>query len=100
MASFPRDMRRLVLEKRLTSESDSIPTPISKPKKPMYIYKLEQRLNKQEMRIRTLEEQIESSLEENQRLKDQLAHGVPIELLDEKGRSRTNSETTIFKVSL
>tara|TARA_B100000683_G_scaffold8400_1_gene9152 strand:- start:868 stop:1164 length:297 start_codon:yes stop_codon:yes gene_type:complete len=98
MASFPKDMRRIVLEKSVVSEL--VPTPTSKPKKPMYIYKLEQRLNKQEVRIRLLEEQIEASQEENKRLKDQLAIGVPIELLDEQGRSRTNSETTIFKVSL
>lgn len=104
MATFPTDIRRLVLEKSLVqgdnAGTDFVPTPTSHPKKPVYIYKLEQRLNKQEARLRLLEEQIEESYEENKRLKHQLATGVPIELLDGHGRSRTNSETTIFKVSL
>jgi len=85
-ASFPNnDLRRHVLTKAQTTQ-----------KMPIYFYKLEQRLNRQESRIRYLEDQIEEAQRDNKRLKDQLTQGVPIEQV----KTRSDSESNVFKISL
>jgi len=85
-ASFPsNDLRRHVLTKAQATQ-----------KMPIYFYKLEQRLNRQESRIRYLEDQIEEAQRDNQRLKDQLTQGVPIEQV----KTRSDSESNVFKISL
>lgn len=85
-ASFPNnDLRRHVL----TNAQPPL-------KMPIYFYKLEQRLNRQESRIRHLEDQIEEAQRDNQRLKDQLTQGVPIEQV----KTRSDSESNVFRISL